>query len=53
MPFNLFEIFEGLLFPLDFLPDKFLSFFSTVIGFFALFVAGKALKWLWDILPIA
>lgn len=53
----MFEIlkhfFDILLIPLSFLPDSIIKYFGFVTGFFALFIVGKLLRWLWDILPIA
>lgn len=47
------SFFQILLIPLSFLPVSVLSFFGFITSFFALFIVGKLLRWLWDILPIA
>lgn len=39
--------------PLAFLPSGVQLFFGFVTTFFELFIIGKLLRWLWDILPIA
>lgn len=53
----MFEIlrsfFQLLLIPLSFLPASVIAYFGFVTSFFALFIVGKLLRWLWDILPIA
>ena len=47
------DFLSMLLIPLSFLPAPILSFLTLATSVFALFVCGKFLKWLWDILPIA
>lgn len=47
------EYLGFLLTPLSFLPSGILLYFQFVTGFFKLLIAGKLLRWLWDILPIA
>lgn len=44
--------FDLLLKPLIFLPPGVQLFFGFVTTFFELFIVGKLLRWLWDILPI-
>lgn len=45
------DFLESLFVPLSFLPLSVTVFLSTVAGFFKLFVFGKVLRWLWDVLP--
>ena len=41
------------LIPLSFFPEPVKLYFSFVVGFFGFFYIGRALKWLWDMLPAA
>lgn len=43
--------FEILLVPLSFLPPAVLTYFNFVTAFFSLFIIGKLLRWVFDILP--
>lgn len=49
--FNSF--FQVLRIPLSFMPAGVHMYFNFVIGVFSLFLAGRLLRWLWDILPFA
>jgi len=45
-------VFTGILTrPLGFMPVSVQLFLSFAIGFFGLYIVGRALRWLWDVLP--
>lgn len=51
---TILEKFLGLyIAPLSFLPSSIQIYFDFVTGFFCFLIAGKLVRWLWDILPIA
>lgn len=53
----MFQIIDGFLqlvrIPLSFFPDSVQFFINFVATFFGLYLIGKLLRWLWDILPVA
>ena len=51
--FNIVQQFTKLLqVPLLFFPAPVIAFFNFVIVFFTLFVCGKLLRWLLDLIPV-
>ena len=46
------NFFDLLLIPLSFMPAGALVFLKFVTSFFCVFLIGKLLRWLWDILPM-